>query len=128
MSTTEIASSHSTALALKSSSPAIQIIAGDTALLTPSSTSSRKFLDSIQSKDGAYPSFNDVMRKLPLQPPSMTEAEASVTSSVKSRVEPFLASPYGQPFRQTIQQRTSILMPNVRIQVNAVSCKIPTSA
>ncbi|KAH0609035.1 uncharacterized protein H6S33_001263 [Morchella sextelata] len=114
----KIASTHSTALALKSPSPAIQFIAGDTALLTSPSTSSGKLLDLIQSKDSANSSLSNIIRKLP---PSMAEAEASVTGSFKSRIEPFLASPYGQPFRQTIQQRTSILMPNVRIQVNAVS-------
>lgn len=44
-----------------------------------------------------------------------------MTSTFNSRIDSFLASPYGRPFRQTVEQRTSILMPNVRIQVDAVS-------
>ncbi|PWW72431.1 hypothetical protein C7212DRAFT_354651 [Tuber magnatum] len=89
-------------------------------LLTSPPSSTRKFLEGVQSKDGSTPTLQHVIQKLPYQPPSVAEVEASATKGFKSKMEPFLASPWGGMFRQSIHATTSQLIPNVGLQVNAV--------
>jgi len=89
-------------------------------LLTSPASSARKFLEGVQSKDGSTPTLQHVIQKLPYQPPSIAEVEATATKSFKTRMEPFLSSPWGGMFRQSIHATTSQLIPNVGLQVNAV--------
>ncbi|RPA90651.1 hypothetical protein L873DRAFT_1717066, partial [Choiromyces venosus 120613-1] len=89
-------------------------------LLTSSASSTHKFLESVQSKDGSMPTLQHVIQKLPCQPPSIAEVEANTAKSFKSKMEPFLSSPWGTLFRQSIHATTSQLIPNVGLQVNAV--------
>ncbi|CUS09590.1 unnamed protein product [Tuber aestivum] len=89
-------------------------------LLTSPTSPTRKFLEGVQSKDGSTPTLQHVIQKLPYQPPSIAEVEASATKSFKSKMEPFLSSPWGSMFRQSIHATTSQLLPNVGLQINAV--------
>ncbi|KAG0641614.1 nucleoporin protein Ndc1-Nup [Tuber brumale] len=89
-------------------------------LLTSPVSSTHKFLEGVQSKDGSTPTLQHVIEKLPYQPPSIAEVEANATKSFKSKMEPFLSSPWGSMFRQSIHATTSQLIPNVGLQVNAV--------
>jgi hypothetical protein len=81
----------------------------------------RNLIDMMQSDDGASPS-TALRKHLPIPESFNTsQAGASVISRMKEQITPLLASPYGKPFRQTVQRVTTGAIPNVRIPVHAIS-------
>jgi len=121
-----VATPSSTAVSIIPSPPPIPM-SQTSPLLTSPASSTRKFLEGVQSKDGSTPTLQHVIQKLPYQPPSIAEVEATATKSFKARMAPFLSSPWGGMFRQSIHATTSQLIPNVGLQVNAVqgTCFMP---
>jgi hypothetical protein len=97
---------------------------------SPASSPGSKLLAMIQStQQGASPDSRSspiaALRKhLPLPLPeslSAADSEISVVDSMKNTIIPLLRSPYGAPFRQTIQRITSGAIPNPRIPKDAIS-------
>ncbi|KAL7267236.1 hypothetical protein RUND412_010183 [Rhizina undulata] len=104
---------------LSPSSPPPIPISQQNVLLTSPNSGGRKFIESVQSKDGTTPNLQ-LMKRLQIQAPTIAEAEASVSENFKAKLEPFLATGYGEFFRKTIQRTTSSILPNVQLQKDAV--------
>lgn len=94
-------------------------------LVTTSRSPGRNLVDMVQSVDGATPSAA-LRKRLPIPDSfSASQSQTSVVSTMKDQMAPLLASPYGKPFRQTIQLMTTAAIPNVRIPIDAVSGSFP---
>lgn len=87
-------------------------------LLTSPKNTGQKFLESVQSHEFTS-SKQELKRRLPL-PPQAAPSKEVITSKAKEQFIPFLSSTYGKPFRQTIQATTAAIIPNARLQANAI--------
>lgn len=99
-------------------SPSGSTQGSDNVLLASPKRSSQRFIESVQSTEFTS-SGAELRKRLPIPPPAVGSTEA-MASKAKEQFLPFLSSTYGKPFRQTIQATTSSLIPNVRLQLDAI--------
>lgn len=76
-------------------------------------------MESIQSTDADHNPLLNVTQRLP----DMKVAAKPAVSAAIEKLLPYIRSDMGAPFRQTIQNTASRVLPNVKLQVHAVSGK-----
>lgn len=105
--------------------PSIPVSQNNVLVTTGKPSPGRELLQKVQSPDGSSPSSS--LRKhfamLPSPPVNLdiAQTQASVGSRIKDQLSPIVASKYGKPFRFRVEKTASAAVPNVQIQVDAVS-------
>ncbi|KAA8908122.1 nucleoporin protein Ndc1-Nup, partial [Sphaerosporella brunnea] len=89
---------------------------------TSSRSPVRDLMAMVQSTDGGSSPAAALRQRLPLpESLSASTSQISVVDSMKNTIIPLLSSPYGKPFRQTVQRVTSGAIPNPRIPKDAIT-------